>query len=220
MSKVSGFQLPSQKRRGLLAKATSQYAASVEHAMTYLAARGIREEAIAKWQLGYVLEPMPGHENMRGRLAVPYLTPHGPVLIKFRCIQDHNCGELGHGKYIYETGSTTYLFGVLSFRPDSRIICVCEGELDAISADIAGLPAVAVPGIENWKPHMQYCFEGYEEVIVLQDGDQAGVKLANAVARSCENTRVVTFPSGSDVNQVLVEHGPAALRQRVLGEEA
>jgi DNA primase len=207
--------MPSERRRESLDIATRQYAESVSLAKDYLMDRGFDEETIEYWQLGYVFDPLPGHERFKGYLSIPYLTKAGCVAIKFRCIQDHACE--GHPKYDSEAGAGTYLFGSLSFWVDSPVICVTEGELDAIACGMAGLPAVGISGASKWLKHWQYCFEGYDEVIVLADGDKPGEKLASNVSNHVYSSRVITFPSGQDVNSYLVEHGPEALRAKVLG---
>jgi len=191
-------------------------------AKDYLLSRGFDEETIDYWQLGYVFEPLPGHERFKGYLSIPYLTRAGTAALKFRCIRAE-CIELekceGHPKYDSEAGGGTYLFGALSFWIDSSFICVTEGELDAIACGMAGLPAVGISGASKWLKHWQYCFEGYDEVIVLADGDKPGERLASNVSNACHNARVLTFPAGSDVNAYLVEHGADALRRKVLGDE-
>jgi DNA primase len=199
--------------------ATREYHESVALAKTYLVeTRGFDEEAIDYWQLGYVYEPLPGHERFKGYLSIPYLTKAGCVAIKFRCIKcDGPCEN--HPKYDSEAGGGTYLFGALSFWVDSPFICVTEGELDAIACGMAGLPAVGISGASKWLKRWQYCFEGYDEVIVLADGDKPGERLASNVSNACHNARVLTFPAGSDVNAYLVEHGADALRRKVLGHE-
>lgn len=187
-------------------------------ATTYLKGRGFDDEAIDYWQLGYVLDPLPGHERFKGYLSIPYLTRAGTVALKFRCIKCEQPCE-GHPKYDSEAGAGTYLFGAQNFWVDSPFICVTEGELDTIACSVAGLPAVGVSGASKWQKHWQYCFEGYEDVIVLADGDKPGEKLASNVGNACNNSRVITFPPGEDVNSFLVEHGPEALRTKVLGNE-
>lgn len=216
--KDSTFVLPSQKRRALLDKATTEYAECVDVARTYLAGRGLTDDVIGRWQLGYVLDPLPGHERFKNYLSIPYLSKAGTLAVKFRCIR---CTEKceGHPKYDSEAGIGTYLFGSLSFWRQSPIICVTEGELDAIACDVAGLPAVGISGATKWLSHWQYCFEGYEEVIVLADGDKAGDKLASNVTSHVYASREVRFPDGEDVNSFLVAHGPQALREKVLGHE-
>lgn len=175
---------------------------------------------IDAWQLGYVLDPLPGHERFKNYLSIPYLSKSGTLEMKFRCLQEHDCAApRKHPKYDSEKGAGTYLFGSLSFWRQTRYICITEGEMDAIACDVAGLPAVGISGASKWLPHWQYCFEGYEEVIVLQDGDKAGEKLASNVGQSIYHARVVQFPDGEDVSSFLVQHGPQALREKVLGRE-
>lgn len=189
-------------------------------ALPYLEARGIPEETARKWQLGFVLDPLPEHGRFKNYLSIPYLTRAGTVALKFRCIR---CPEKceGHPKYDGEKGQGTYLFGSLQFWTDSPFICVVEGELDVISLDVAGLPAVGIPGGNNWKQHWRYCFEGFEEVVVLQDGfkegDKARDRFVANVSGAIDNVRVVEFEAGKDSNSYLVEHGAEALREKVLG---
>lgn len=221
MSKGQTFSLPSSRRRSYLAKATSEYAECVDIARTYLRdQRGLTDEVIDRWQLGYVLDPLPGHERFKGYLSIPYLSKSGTLEMKFRCLQEHDCGEQPHhAKYDSEKGVGTYLFGAMSFWRQSSFICITEGEMDAIACDVAGMPAVGISGASKWLSHWQYCFEGYEEVIVLTDGDKAGEKLASNVGQSIYHAREVRFPDGEDVSSFLVEHGPQALRQKVLGHD-
>lgn len=135
--------------------------------------------------------------------------------MKFRCLQDHDCKEFGHEKYDAEGGYSTRMYGVLSFGIDSPFIAVCEGELDALVAtECAGIPAVALPGVNAWKPHYQYMFEGYSDVIALVDGDDAGRKLGDKVTNALDNARMVVMPNGLDVNSFVQQHSAQALRQR------
>lgn len=222
---TSTFSLPSPKQRALLDRSTSEYAECVDLARDYLTSRGFETEWIDKFRFGYVLDPVPGHEMMKGRLSIPYVTPAGVVNIKFRCIEDHGVGEdgvprsckkdFGHEKYYAASGAGTYLYGIESFWADSPYICITEGELDRCTAVMAGMPAVGVDGATKWQAHWQYCFEGYEEVVVLRDGDKAGEKLAdNVTSHLYTGVRVITFPDGEDVNSIYVKYGAQALRER------
>lgn len=215
---TSTFKLPSSKRRASLDKATIGYAECVDLARTYLQGRGLTDEVIDRWRLGFVLDPIPGHERFKGYLSIPYVTRSGTVAIKFRCIKCEGGCE-GHPKYDSEKNIGTYLYGAMSFWRDSSFICITEGELDAVACDVAGLPAVGISGATKWLPHWGYCFEGYSEVIVLADGDSAGEKLTSNVTRSVHNGRECRFPDGEDVTSFLVQHGPQALREKVLGRE-
>src|SRR3954466_1079197 len=132
-SKAQTLKLPTKKRREYVAKAVDLYAASLANVTSYLESRGIGSDTAERWQLGYVETPLPGHEDMVGRLAIPYLTPAGPLCIKFRCVESHDCKGTGCVKYLGEPNENR-LFGVWNFRHDDPVIHICEGELDAVVA--------------------------------------------------------------------------------------
>lgn len=218
MKTASTFALPSLKRRASLAKSTEKYSDHLLAAQEYLTGRGIATDDVLSWRWGVVVEPEPEHERMQGRLAIPYLTPAGPVAIKFRCMQEHDCKEQGHPKYDSEAGQGTFLFGVTAFDVESQVIGVCEGEIDAfVASSMGGIPTVATTGSTKWQPHWKYCFEGYDEVIVWQDGsgnERAGTQFAANVAKHFYNARVVPMPKGHDINTYVHEFGAQALRDR------
>lgn len=220
-SQASAFTLPAKKRRALLDRAAKEYNESCALAVTYLAARGISEQVANQWQLGYVYEPLSGHEQYRGRLAIPYVTPTGVVNIKFRCITHVKCSDHDCKKYLEESGAQARIFGVQSItKSDSDTLYVCEGELDALAATtLAGLPAVGISGASKWRPHWQYVFEGFQDVVVLCDGDDSGRAFGDSVCSRIYNARSVVLPEGEDVNSFIVAYGAQALRDRVVSDD-
>lgn len=217
MSKDSTFALPSKKRKEFLGRAVQKYKGSLHLAENYLVGRGIPVEVAQAWSLGVVEEPLAGHEDFVTRLAIPYLTPSGPVDMKFRCITQHDCSSIeGHVKYLNESGSQARVFGVWNLRRDTDVLYLCEGEMDTIAAwSLGGLPAVGVSGASKWRSHWQYIFESYSEVVLLRHGDSAGRKMADNYSSHLPNLRVVGMPEGHDVNSFIQEHGPEALKERV-----
>src|SRR5690554_7306712 len=84
----------SDVQKKCLETATSQYRESLpgSPAEEYLASRGFQPDntAVGKFRLGYVADPLPGHEMYRGVLAIPELrrAPDGVwtvVTMRFRC---------------------------------------------------------------------------------------------------------------------------------------
>lgn len=165
-----------------------------------------------RFRLGYVAVPLTGHDYLQGRLVIPYLTRAGVVELKFRKIE-------GDGpKYLYASGATAQrIFNPNALFDDREYICVCEGELDAVTAEQCGLPAVAIPGVENWRPYFARVFAGYDRVLILGDADDKGQGegFANDLARLVPNSRVVLMPEGEDVNSFYLAEGADALRRRV-----
>lgn len=205
------FRPPSASARKALAKLVDQYHEQVDGATPYLSERGIARTAIDKFKLGFVAES--DNPAIVGRLVIPYLTPAGPVNTKFRCLADHNCKDAKCAKYIYVEGSGHNLFNAQTLLTAERAILV-EGELDAVAAEMAGVPAVAYPGTQTWdgNKHWRLCFDSVSEVAVVADGDDPGRKAAKRVADSLRDVvdgavSVIYMPEGEDTNSFLHQHG-------------
>jgi len=214
------MQRLSSSQRDYLREATTRYVRAFPDspAAEYLASRGLEGPEVNRFKLGFVEDPLPGHEMHRGSLAIPYLRwsqEYGwsVVSIRFRCIKDHE--HVGHGKYMTQAGDRPRLYNTLALLRQEPTIAITEGELDAISAQVAGVPAVGVPGAEAWQPHFREPFLGYETVFVLADGDEPGLRFANTVAKTLPNAMVIPCPDGEDVNSLVHKHGPEALKERM-----
>src|SRR5690606_36650700 len=173
---------------------------------------------IEEFHMGYVAEPLCGHEMYRGMLAIPYLRftddKSGLVVsMRFRCLDNHE--HQGHGKYNTEPGDRPRMFNSVALTQPVDIVAVTEGEIDAITASVCGIDAVGIPGATQWQPHFTEPFLGFDTVLILADGDDAGMRFARIVAEALPNSRIIPMPEGHDVNSVYVEHGADALRERI-----
>lgn len=194
----------------------NRYRESIEDGAAFLASRGFTLDIARRWHLGVVADPVSGHEAFTGRLAVPYRTPNGPVAIIFRCMQTHDHKEQACPKYLAEPGERRGLFNVYALHSDSPVLVLCEGELDALSVTaLAGIPAVGIPGATNWQPHWSYCFDGFDEVVLVADGDSAGRQMAKAVRERLANLRVVVLPANEDCNSYLATYGAEEFKKRI-----
>lgn len=201
--------------RASLEEATETYSLFVSEARSYLEQRGIDLGVADTFRLGVVSVPVVGHEYFEGRLSIPYLTKAGVVNLKFRCTQDHDCKENGHGKYLGLPNSKTNIFNTLAFHKESSIIAICEGEFDALILDsLVGIPAVAIPGVQNWKAHYERCFVDYERVLIFADGDDPGKDFGRHVSSRIDGCVVIPMPHGTDVNSVYLSEGADGLRKR------
>lgn len=212
----------SQKRS--LREAAERYHKSLpgSPAEEYLGKRGlgfpsIRPE-VDKFMLGFVDDPLPGHEQYRGMLAIPYLrwsrkNGWAVVSIRFRCVLDHD--HRGHGKYMTQAGDRPRLYNTVALLKHSPIAAITEGEIDAMTAQVCGIPAVGVPGATSWKPYFAEPFLGYRDVFILADGDEAGMQFAHHVAGELPNARIVPCPPGEDVNSLVISKGKQALLERI-----
>lgn len=216
-----------------LASAVERYSPHLDLAADYLAGRGIDLEYARQCGLGVVSEPddlTKLSAPLLGRLAIPYMTPAGPRQMSFRCIENHNCKEFGHGKYLPFPGMTSSesrqskrLYFVLSYQTAGATLCLTEGEIDALTLNMLGIPAVGVPGATNWQDHWIDVFEDFSQILVFRDGDvekirdgkviePASDKFVNTIIKHLgSKVRVVRLPDGEDVNSVYVKQGYDAL---------
>ncbi len=201
-------------QRRSLERALHSYTANVDKALPYLAERGIDRAHALSEGLGVVVDPIPGHEHLRGRLAIPYLTAAGPVNMNFRCIQSHECKDFGHQKYMMLPGHATNLYHVKSIDAAGEFICLAEGEMDTISANLAGIPTVGVPGSKKWEEWWPLIFQDFVRVYVFEDGDKAGKEFGDKCVAELGAIRV-PMPAREDVNSMWVKQGSQYLRDRI-----
>lgn len=197
----------SPSTRAALEAATEKYQAALDVALDYLASRGISKATAESHRLGVVIDPMPGHERMRGRLAIPSLGKDDAVSgMRFRSLDGSEPKVLGL------PGVDLRLFNVRALHLAGESIWICEGETDVMSLTECGLHAVGFPGVKSLKPHHVRLFAGYSRVYVAGDGDEPGREFAQKLSREIDTSIVVPMPDGADCNSLLVEHGPDVLR--------
>ncbi|WP_371863102.1 toprim domain-containing protein [Embleya hyalina] len=193
-------------------------------------ARGLDKVAGA-FGLGYVGSALTGHERQRGRLAVPYVRPAGGTdavaTVRFRCIRDacvKHDGRFrfpgpekheGHSKYDSQPGDPHRIFNTWALVRRSNHIALCEGEMDAMAMQAAGVPAIGIQGVSAWKPFFVPALRGFESVFLMADDDEPGLKFADKLAAQLPNAKVIVLGGGHDVNGYLHARGEAALRARL-----
>ncbi len=211
--------MPSNSLRKSLESATKRYENDVESAASYLSQRGIGKEAAARFRLGVVKSPVKGHEGYYGRLAIPYLTPTGVTTFRFRCLREHNCKIEGCPKYLGIDGHEPRLYNVNALFQDSDHLAIVEGELDTLTVQLAGVPAVGYQGVDAWKP--EFCRAigyDYPDIIVPADTDDdegQGRRAAKYIARMFGG-RVVPWPDGFDANSLAQSNGLKAVKDLLL----
>jgi DNA primase len=197
------LRMLSPAARASLESKVTEAEANLAGALPYLESRGITEDTARRFRLGY----------LDGKLVIPYLSPAGPWHCKYRCISDHNCKDVGHGKYTYDSGAEHHLYNAQTLLTATGVI-VTEGEIDAITAEQHDLPAVAYPGAETWAKYKfwRWCFDSVDEIVVVGDGDEPGRKAATSVSDSLRSSvtadvRMVVLPDGEDTNSFITKYG-------------
>lgn len=209
MEKLSPWQ------RELLENAVSRYKKQLPGSAgeAYLAERGLAQfKDLDKFCFGFVEDPLPGHERFQGKLAIPYLRRHPRhgwtcVSLRYRSLNGDK------PKYLTEHGDTPRVFNTVALQEPVTEVGITEGELDAATATLCGLPTVGVPGATVWKDHWAEMFRGYKTVWIITDGDDPGEKMGKKLQRLLPNSRVIPLPDGEDTNSILTSLGPDAVRE-------
>jgi len=185
-----------------------------EEVLTYLHGRGLGTETLEAFRLGLVTDPPPEHLSYEGRLSIPIIKKSGVVSFKFRCLQPHKCGDLGHAKYL--SGGPQHLYNVTALDEPTDTLEILEGEPDVWTlTEVLKLTCVGIPGVKVWGKHPEWklLLRGHKRLRMWPDPDRAGMELADEMSRDLSNLEIVTLPSGMDVSETHLEKGPQYLAE-------
>lgn len=185
----------------------------------WLLSRSISKEAMEFFEIGYVETPMRGDNAHQGRVVIPYHTRSGTVALRSTSVPSAD-GVRGEPKYLpWMAGDISRPFNTTALQSVTQDIYICEGEMDTITAWMAGFYAVGIPGVQNWKDVYRPMFR-YRNVTVLADNDDEGQgrDFATKVATKLGNTQVLSMPKGHDLNSYFNEVGLDVFRKYVMGE--
>lgn len=220
--------VPSSSQREFLEKASRKYADELTaDAVEYLKGpkRGLNEEAIERFRLGVVVDPLPGHESYRGLITIPYLTAYGVTTIRYRRLSDLNPQAVDledldatGAKYLTMPGDPVRIFNPEALQRGTRAICLTEGEFDCMVAEMCGMPCIGLPGAQSWQPAWTRLLEQYDAVFFLQDDDEAGRTMAKTLAKPLRGNLRTIVMDGGDVTTFFLQNGREGLREKVLGK--
>lgn len=191
----------SPSQRDSLEKATAEAEGRVAQAETYLKGRGFDLATARLFRLGVGTD---------GRLTIPAVGPNGVYSLRSRCIAAHD--HEGCQKYLGFEGVPVRLFNLRALQEAQDEIHITEGEIDAMTLEVAGLHAIGVPGVNSWKRHHKRMFAGFARVYVWEDGDDAGRGFSRKVTADIQSARHVSMDPNEDVNSTYVQYG----KERIL----
>jgi hypothetical protein len=113
-------------------------------------------------------------------VEIPYADRDGELLTN-----RYRVAVGGDDKFRWEKGSTTTLYGLhkLEEAHDAGYILLVEGESDCHVAWYRGLPAVGVPGVDNWRDGWALHLDDIPKIFVVVEPDEAGKKLWRSLVR-------------------------------------
>lgn len=130
--------------------------------------RGWRYETICELELGLD----------RGRITIPVRDHDGRLVGLLRYQPWPGAGQ---AKMRAAPGSRRLLLPHPVAETSLRVVLV-EGEPDMIAARSRGLPAIALPGVDCWRPDWSQLLAG-RQITIIMDADPQGRRLAERIAR-------------------------------------
>lgn len=143
----------------------------------YLNNRGITDEMIEEYKLGWWLSP-----NGENRISIPVKNKAGEYeYLKLR--KDPRDISKGSKYIFYPAGSSSNLFGAADLENLKDHVFVCEGEFDCMLLRSKGEMAVSsTAGAGTFKTEWVKEFEHIKEVYIVYDNDAEGAAGAKMVA--------------------------------------
>lgn len=214
-------------QKTLLAEALASYQGAMtgSPAEEYvLVDRGLDPVTVAVHRLGYAgpTASIPGLERFDHHLVIPSLAADGhPVRLKFRSLEPDDAK-----RYDQPHGVKQGLFNVRAFLEGSDTIVITEGEIDAMTMQQLGVPAVGLPGNSTWRPHYGRLFDGYNRVVLFKDNDEGGSKTDITEAKIRKESpdipllAVMVPGPGKDINDAYRAGQGALLYELATGRKA
>ena len=163
----------------------------------YLKGRGLTDETMAAYRIGY----------RAGHIVFPFFADGKLAMVKELAIERVN-GK----KDIRPTSKDQrpVLFGWQAIPTLSRSVTICEGEIDAMTLFQYGFPALSVPfgggagNKQQWIEHEFENLERFDTIYLAMDGDEEGASATLEIARrlGLHRCRIVRLPF-KDANECL-----------------
>jgi twinkle protein len=162
-----------------------------------------------------------GVGEYKGAIAMPYCQDGKLVLMKFRLPHKPKDGEK---KGWREEGGKAVFWG-MDLCDHNKPLTICEGEMDALALDEAGIEnVVSVPNGAQDLSCIENCWEWldkFEQVILWVDNDEPGRKLERNLIQRLGSWRCsVIRHKRKDANEVLLLDGKQAVKDAVNGAVA
>jgi len=146
------------------------------------------------------------YDHFRNRMIFPNIYHGWVVHLTGRVIGEEQ------PKYLHLPGRINHFFNENALR--NKTVLITEGVTDAISAEQAGHPAIALYGVSGQKPEQIAKLSRCDRIYLCLDGDSAGMKSAQKLAAGIGNrSRIVQLPEGDDLCSFLSRNKPEMLKE-------
>jgi DNA primase len=187
-----------------------------ERALAYLHERGIDNDDIAKWRIGYI--PEDARTPHAGKVVFGLMNDWGQTVgFSHRDMTKEFTGEKLEGpKYInsaksviFDKGRTLYGLNFVKRKiREKGYVVVGEGFGDTILGQKLGLPFVSIMGTSMTDQHIRILKEYTDTVILWMDGDVGGIgatmRHAKALRKEGFIVKVINY-NGKDPDDIFME---------------
>lgn len=170
---------PRPKPQPISDQQITEYASAMpEHIRRYLEHRGISDNLIAEYRLGW------GSFYNRHWIVIPITNSEGKVtLLKLR--RDPEDKSNPDKMKVWPVGAQHEIYGWEMLSGNTEMVAVCEGELDRLVLISHGIPAItSTGGVGTFKKEWLPLLTTISKVYVCFDNDEAGKKGAKRLTDS------------------------------------
>ena len=187
----------------------------LEPAVEYLKKRGISSETAKKYEITI-------KQETNNILVFPFYDEKGELqFIKYRKTDFDK--EKDKNKEWCEKDCKPILFGMKQCNEKFGRLVLTEGQLDSLSVAEAGIEnAVSVPTGANGFTWIPYCWDWltkFEEIVVFGDCEKGKITLLDDISKRFPNkvkhVREADYLECKDANEILLKHGPDAVKKAV-----
>ena len=187
----------------------------LEPAIDYLKKRGISSEIAKKYEITI-------KQETNNILVFPFYDEKGELqFIKYRKTDFDK--EKDKNKEWCEKDCKPILFGMKQCNEKFDRLVLTEGQLDSLSVAEAGIEnAVSVPTGANGFTWIPYCWDWltkFEEIVVFGDCEKGKITLLDDISKRFPNkvkhVREADYLECKDANEILLRHGPDAVKKAV-----
>ncbi|MFH0802632.1 MAG: toprim domain-containing protein [bacterium] len=187
-----------------------------EKARTWLHRRGLEEETLKRWGLGFCPGgTLEGFEKLPRAISIPWREGSSVRNIRFRLPSTPATEAAGKPKYLSVKGGRPGVFGVDLLQRRENVV-ITEGEFDCMALHQAAGSLVDVLTCGSCSaslaPALPYLFT-YKRVLLCFDKDGPGNVGAEKALKLTRRARRVRVPGGhKDITDFLLAEGEEALR--------
>jgi twinkle protein len=176
--------------------------------------RGIRQQTLLEWKIGYQEEWMPQANAKCRVIAFNYFLGGTLINQKFRTADKH---------FKMVKDAKLIMYGLDNIREVNDPVVICEGEIDALSIYQSGHTQVlSVPNGASKGAQLEYIDNSLDQLdpvkmfIIWTDNDDAGLALRKELIRRLGEERCKIVKSElKDANEVLIKHGETEINRLI-----